>query len=202
MTKSVHLFLAAIFLLFPTAALAAAGQDAEPGFITEMKKFPALEAEKGLTSIGQKLMFRASEQPFLLVATIIFLLAIIHTFFAIPITKYSHKVQHDHDAEIRRLKAAKGESAVAQDMVSFKATVLHFLGEVEAIFGIWVLVLIGAMAAFKGTGAVTGYFMGVNCTEPIFVVIIMALASTRMRHGVAVRRHAQYPEHRQVPDAA
>ncbi len=169
----------AIFLLFPASAMAADGQLQEPGFVTELAKFPQMEAARGLTTIAQKLQFRASEQPFLLVATIIFLLAILHTFFAIPITKLSHKVQHDHDAEIRRIKAAKGESAVARDMVSFKATMLHFLGEVEAIFGIWVLVLMAAMASFNGVGAVKGYFMGVNYTEPIFVVIIMALASTR-----------------------
>ncbi len=179
MTKALPLLIAAIFLLLPTLVLAADGHAAEPAFVTETAQFPAMEAERGLTTIGQKLKFRASEQPFLPVASIIFLLAIIHTFFAIPITKLSHKVQHEHDVRIRRIRAAKGEAAVAQDMVSFKATLLHFLGEVEAIFGIWVLVLIAAMAAFNGTAAVTGYFMGVNYTEPIFVVIIMALASTR-----------------------
>jgi uncharacterized integral membrane protein len=179
MFKALLLLLTAFSLLLPTVVVAADGHAAEPAFVTETAKFPVMEAERGLTSIGQKLQFRATEQPFLLVATLIFLLAILHTFFAIPITKLSHKVQHDHDAEVRRIKGVQGESAVARDMVSFKATVLHFLGEVEAIFGIWVLVLIVAMAAFNGTEAVTGYFMGVNYTEPIFVVIIMALASTR-----------------------
>jgi hypothetical protein len=179
MMKAFSLLIAAIFLMIPSVALAAAGQEKVPEFVTEMEKFPQLEAAKGLTTIGEKLMFRAGEQPFLLVASIIFLLAILHTFFAIPITKLSHKVQHDHDARIRRLKASQGQSAVADDMVSFKATILHFLGEVEAIFGIWVLVLIAAMASFNGLSGIKGYFMGVNYTEPIFVVIIMALASTR-----------------------
>lgn len=179
MMKSVLLFFTAIFLYLPTHAIAAEGHDPEPAFVTDMGKFSEMESAKGLTSIGEKLAFRAHEQPFLLVATIIFLLAILHTFFAIPITKLAHNAQHDHDVQIRKLKAAKGESAVAKDMVSFKATILHFLGEVEAIFGIWVLVLIVAMVAFNGLSAVKGYFMGVNYTEPLFVVIIMALASTR-----------------------
>ncbi len=179
MIKALPLLLTALFLMFPSVALAADGHAAEPAFVTETAKFPTMEAERGLTTIGQKLKFRASEQPFLPVASLIFLLAILHTFFAIPITKLSHKVQHEHDAKIRRIKAAQGEAAVAGDMVSFKATLLHFLGEVEAIFGIWVLVLIAAMAGFNGTDAVKGYFMGVNYTEPVFVVIIMALASTR-----------------------
>ena len=103
-----------------------------------MSGFAAQEKAGGIEGIGPRLAFRAKEQPFLLVASIIFVLAILHTFFAIPITKLAHKVQHDHDAKIRKERAARGESAHAEDMVSFKATMLHFFGEVEAIFGIWV----------------------------------------------------------------
>ncbi|NJM38720.1 MAG: hypothetical protein HC845_13105 [Akkermansiaceae bacterium] len=77
------------------------------------------------------------------------------------------------------MKAAKDEPALANDMVSFKATALHFLGEVEAIFGIWVLALIAAMAAFYDLETVKNYMMNVNFTEPLFVVVIMALAATR-----------------------
>lgn len=173
------LIFSALLLVTPSLASAAGSPDKAPGFIREMQQFPELEAAKGLTGIGEKLAFRAQEQPILLIASIIFLLAIIHTFFAIPITKYAHKVQHDHDAHIRKQMHAQGESAEAQDMVSFKATILHFLGEVEAIFGIWVLVLITAMAWTQGLSEMKAYFMGVNYTEPMFVVIIMALASTR-----------------------
>jgi Na+/H+ antiporter NhaD/arsenite permease-like protein len=129
--------------------------------------------------IGAKLVFRAKQQPFLLVATIIFTLAILHTFFAVPITKLSHQVQHEHDAKIRRLRTTRGEATEAIHLVSFKATMLHFLGEVEAIFGIWVLVLLAAMFAFYDMAAVTGYIAEVNFTEPLFVVVIMAFASTR-----------------------
>ena len=177
--KKLFFLFPAIFGLLPLPAIASEGHAAEPAFVTAMGKFSEMEKTKDLTTIGEKLAFRAHEQPFLVVATVIFLLAIIHTFFAIPITKLAHKAQHDHDARIRKLKASKGQSAVADDMVSFKATILHFLGEVEAIFGIWVLVLIIAMTGFNGMPAVKGYFMGVNYTEPLFVVIIMALASTR-----------------------
>jgi hypothetical protein len=97
----------------------------------------------------------------------------------VPLTKYSHKLQHDHDVKIRKMKEATGESALASDMVCFKATFFHFLGEIEAIFGIWVLVLIGAIISFYDVGTVQNYISGVNFTEPMFVVIIMALASTR-----------------------
>ncbi len=177
--QSLLLVFAAILLLLPGGIAAAEDHSAEPAFVTEMAKFPAQEKARGLDRIGEKLAFRAGQQPFLLVVTVIFLLAIVHTFFAIPITKYSHRVQHDHDAKIRRLQTARSESTDAGDTVSFKATLLHFLGEVEAIFGIWVLVLLGAMFAFHDLTTVIGYMMGVNFTEPLFVVIIMAFASTR-----------------------
>ncbi len=179
MMKSIALIFTAIFLLVPAGAFAADAHTKEPAFVTEMATFPDREKALGLDGIGEKLAFRAKEQPFLLVATIIFILAIIHTFFAIPITKLSHRLQHDHDAKVRRLKAARHETVDADDLVNFKATTLHFLGEVEAIFGIWVLVLIGAMISFHDLATVKSYLMDVNFTEPLFVVIIMALASTR-----------------------
>jgi hypothetical protein len=64
-------------------------------------------------------------------------------------------------------------------MVSFKATILHFLGEVEAIFGIWVIALLGALLYFVGVDDMKAYIMNVNFTEPLFVFVIMAIASTR-----------------------
>lgn len=173
-----------IFLILsfasPVAFAAGGGKEAKtPEFVSKMEEFPALEEAAAKESIMDKIQFRASEEPFLLVATIIFLCAIIHTFLAVPITKYAHKVQHDHDAKIRKMKQAEGESAYAADMVSFKATALHFLGEIEAIFGIWVIVLLAAMFGFYGVETVESYMSTVNFTEPMFVVIIMALASTR-----------------------
>ena len=190
--RPVLLILALLFaLLVPDAAQAAGGHDVKsPEFVEQMKGFNAREAAAGIEGIGPRLSFRAKEQPFLVVASIIFILAILHTFVAIPITKLAHKVQHDHDARIRKERAAHGDSTHAGDLVSFKATILHFFGEVEAIFGIWVIALLGAMFAFYDLSAVKGYVMGVNFTEPLFVVIIMALASTRpvLRFGEACLR--------------
>ena len=160
-------------------AVSAAADYPIPEFTERMQQFPAEEAAAGKDGIWDKLSYRASQQPFLLVATIIFVLAILHTFVAVPLTKYSHRLQHDHDAMIRKQKEAAGESATAKDMVSFKATFFHFLGEIEAIFGIWVLVLIAAIIGFYDVTTMKSYITGVNFTEPLFVVIIMALASTR-----------------------
>jgi hypothetical protein len=60
------------------------------------------------------------------------------------------------------------------------AELLHFLGEVEVIFGLWSVVLLFAIAFVEGWETATHYVNStVNYTEPLFVVVIMALASTR-----------------------
>lgn len=179
MIRASLLLFALLFLASSSVARAGEASGKEPEFVTEMAKFPEMEKAQGVQGIAPILAFRAKQQPFLLVASIIFALAIVHTFLAVPFTKLSHKVQHAHDAEVRRIQAAKGESANAANMVSFKATMLHFLGEVEAIFGIWVIVLLAAMLSFYDLATVKTYMMEVNFTEPLFVVIIMAFASTR-----------------------
>ena len=57
---------------------------------------------------------------------------------------------------------------------------MHFLGEVEAIFGIWVGRLLVAITLYRGWGTAENYISHrVNFTEPMFVVVIMAFASTR-----------------------
>jgi hypothetical protein len=115
---------------------------------------------------------RVHIEPFNLAATAIFLAAILHTFMTARFTAIAHRAQHRHGSRRRAL----GLPATA----SVQAELLHFLGEVEVVFGLWALVLIAAMAAYFGWGTVTHYVNGtVNYTEPLFVVVIMALAATR-----------------------
>lgn len=116
---------------------------------------------------------RALAEPFNLVATAIFGLAVLHTFFAGKFLHWAHVVEARHRT---RLAA----QPTGTDEVSFGGQLLHFLGEVEAIFGLWVVVLCVAIALLKGPATVM-HFIGedVNFTEAIFVVIIMTLASTR-----------------------
>ncbi len=178
-------FLHRIALLLLTVAIltapafASAGVEV-PEFVVKAADFPRLEAERGITGVWEKIQFRAKEVPFLAIATVIFVLAILHTFVAVPITKLAHRVQHEHDEKIRHLAEEHHERPDELKMVSFKGTILHLLGEVEAVFGIWALVLLIAMTGFYGLDAMKGYIShGVNFTEPMFVVVIMALASTR-----------------------
>jgi hypothetical protein len=60
------------------------------------------------------------------------------------------------------------------------AEMFHFLGEVEAVFGIWAAALIGVIVLFFDWPTAKSYiFYKVNFTEPMFVVVIMTLAATR-----------------------
>jgi len=187
MKKLTYFLLLALFTLSAPAAMAAGGHGGVTEFQHRLVSFHVEEQAKGLVEIGERLSYRASEQPFLLVASIIFLCAILHTFFAVPLTKYAHKLQHEHDEKVKADFKARGEVAKERDLVYFKATLFHFLGEVEAVFGIWVLALIVAMVGFYDLSTAETYIQSVNFTEPMFVVVIMALASTR-----PVLRFAEY----------
>src|SRR4051794_9797068 len=123
-------------------------------------------------SLLDTLSARLSAEPFNGVASAIFGLAILHTFAAPRFTALAHAVQHRHAARQRQL----GRSGVP----SVLAEVLHFFGEVEVVFGLWAIVLLAAITARFGWHTAAGYFNGtVNYTEPLFVIVIMALASTR-----------------------
>jgi hypothetical protein len=135
-----------------------------------MTPFPlpldAYAGEEGMT-LGQVLAHRVDADPFNLVATVLFVLAILHTFAAARITASAHRLQH-------RLAEERGG-----DGHSFRVEMLHFLGEVEAIFGIWAIPLVLAAVAARGWRPVEQYVANVHFTEPMFVVVIMAIASTR-----------------------
>jgi len=129
-------------------------------------------------TLWAELSQRAHLEPFNLVAAAIFFLAIIHTFAAARFAALAHRVQHRHDATT----AAHG----GQSSPSLRAEVLHFLGEIEVVFGLWAVVLLAAMTAHGGWEVATHYVnQTVNYTEPLFVVVIMALASTRPVIGFA-----------------
>ena len=125
---------------------------------------------------------RAKQEPFNVAVTIIFVLAISHTFMAGKIMHAAHDAQDAHREKIlREGRTAKDKPQKgAKDDVCFKATALHFLGEVEAIFGIWVLVLMGVCSYFYSWDDFTLYIGHDRIfIEPLFVVVIMAIAGSR-----------------------
>jgi hypothetical protein len=127
------------------------------------------------------LVGRAKAEPFNVVASMIFLLAVLHTFLSGKIRHWAHVVEERHRARLKlRSQAEDRDGDGAPDEVSFGGQILHFFGEVEAIFGIWAVVLGAAVVWFKGLDTAIHYVADtVNYTEPMFVVVIMALASTR-----------------------
>ena len=115
---------------------------------------------------------RIEIDPFNAVATAIFLLAVVHTFFAARFVEAAHRIQRRSDAQ----SAAAGVAP----MPSVAAEFLHFFGEVEVIFGLWGVPLIVAIVLSRGWTTAAHYLNDtVSYTEPLFVVVIMALASTR-----------------------
>jgi membrane-bound acyltransferase YfiQ involved in biofilm formation len=90
-------------------------------------------------------------------STWIFAIALVHTLGASRILALSHRFAHD----------------------SLSANLLHFLGEVEVVFGFWAMVLMGWIAFQFGNDHVIEYLRTVNFTEPVFVFVIMARTATR-----------------------
>ena len=137
-------------------------------FPTPLSAYPPASPDGLLAT----LQARAAFDPFNLVVTGIFLIAILHTFAAARFTRLAHAYQHRHEHQM----LARGEPP----RPSVRAELLHFLGEVEVVFGLWAVVLIAAIAVHHGWATATHYVNDdVNYTEPLFVVVIMALASTR-----------------------
>ena len=89
-----------------------------------------------------------------IVAAIIFAVAVLHTFSV----KLFEKLAHRHPAH---------------------AGIFHLLGEVEAVFGFWALVLIAFMAVAVGPQQSLEYLNSRNFTEPLFVFVIMVIAASR-----------------------
>ncbi|MFT4172890.1 MAG: putative Na+/H+ antiporter [Rhodocyclaceae bacterium] len=89
-----------------------------------------------------------------ILASVLFALAIAHTFLASRFESLAHKCP-----------AHSG--------------LLDFLGEVEAVFGIWALVLVVAMSLMLGVDKAIAHLEGLNFTEPMFVFAIMVIAASK-----------------------
>lgn len=90
-------------------------------------------------------------------ATVIFFLAIIHTF---SVSKFA-KIAHSYP------EGSMGENF------------FHYLAEIEAVFGIWSLLFVTIMIFNIGYNESVHYIEGLNFVEPAFVFVIMAMAGTK-----------------------
>jgi len=136
--------------------------------------------DRQIPSIFEKLAHRIRREPLNLVATIIFVAAIIHTFLTAQFRKIAHRYQRRYDAIEESLPATASapDSGKEQDKLIFRAQLFYFMGEVEAVFGIWLVPLFVAIIAFHGWSTMVNYVGQVNVADAIFVVVIMAIASS------------------------
>ena len=159
-----------VFFASCGSALPAVSETTAPAFP------PALESynDAHLTSLSEVLRHRIEQEPVNLWVTLIFIGALVHAFF-------THKFLHwSHVLNERQKARSQNPGAKTVGHASIAARVLHFLGEVEAVFGIWCIPLLAVLAAKVGWDPTLRYFEhGVSFTEPLFVVVIMAVASTR-----------------------
>jgi hypothetical protein len=138
--------------------------------------------DQQIPSIFAKLAHRIRREPLNLVATIIFVAAIIHTFLTAQFRKIALRYQRRYDAIEESLPATASppDSGKEHDELIFKAQLFYFMGEVEAVFGIWLVPLFVAIIAFHGWSTIVNYVGQVNVADAIFVVVIMAMASSLM----------------------
>ena len=165
-------------LVFAALALTethAPGAVAGPGFPPGLDTYPVMPG----ASLLQVLLARVRAEPFNLVATTIFFLAIVHTFLAPKFTRLSHRLAAEHHERLVRNADVHSRTG-GREEVSFGAEICHFLGEIEAIFGIWVIPLLLALTFAQGWATARDYVgQGLNFTEPLFVVVIMTVAASR-----------------------
>ncbi len=125
-----------------------------------------------MTGLVDILVNRIEKEPFNLFATLIFLCAIVHTFLTSKFMSLAHRLKHKYE---HNKQMGKGENVY----INMGAEVFHFLGEVEAVFGIWAIALAWVIVVFHGWQTSINYLSGLSFTEPMFVVVIMTLAATR-----------------------
>jgi Putative Na+/H+ antiporter len=172
-------FFAALLYLVSAVHFVPAAASAEP----EHPKidFPKPVAEyhdDHAPSLVAKLINRVRVEPFNLIASLIFICAIIHTFLTAKFMHISHAYRHEFQAlEFQESKTA-GVGA-RRDALLFRAQIFHFMGEVEAVFGIWLIPLFLAIILLKGWPTLVAYITHLSPAEPVFVVVIMAMASSR-----------------------
>lgn len=124
-------------------------------------------------NVPDVLINRIKLSPFNLVATLIFLCAIVHTFMVGKFMAMSEARRKAHEQSI-----VSGEAD--ENSVDAGAEFLHFMGEIEVVFGVWAVPLIVAIVLFYDWPTAVHYVeYGINLTEAVFVVVIMVLASTR-----------------------
>lgn len=89
-----------------------------------------------------------------LIASIIFAIAILHTFSVKFFKKLAHKYPRHEN-------------------------IFHMLGEVEIVFGFWAIILITIFLLISGKAETVNYLNNQSYVEPLFVFVIMIIAASK-----------------------
>jgi hypothetical protein len=137
--------------------------------------------DEQIPGVFAKLSHRIQSDPFNLLGTLIFVAAITHTFLASKLMHIAHRLEHQFHAleEVEQSSPTNEQVFKQRDRLQFHAQVFHFLGEVEAVFGIWLIPLFLAILVMKGWQTLVSYASSTNAAEPVFVVVVMAIAGSR-----------------------
>ncbi len=171
---TVLFLLLAMALVSGAADLSATAPTNAPGLSTFP---PHLESynDADMTAVWDVLTNRVHQEPFNLWASLIFLAAVIHTFLTHKFIRWANVLEKRREARLKANDANPGPGSA-----SMPARVLHFLGEVEVVFGIWVVPLFALMMWRVGRQPTLDYLNHrVSYSEPLFVVTIMAISSTK-----------------------
>ncbi|MDP6320684.1 MAG: putative Na+/H+ antiporter, partial [SAR324 cluster bacterium] len=153
-----------VFGSLSLAAIASSGSVEPITFPTPLVAYGDAELIKS-GEIMAVLTKRVDHTPFNLWASLIFLFAILHTFFAAKILVIAKKLEQKNADKMRA--DGRSEEEIEHNP-PFLAEILHFFGEVEAIFGIWVLALAAVTISFYDWGTFKNYMAhSVNFTEPM-----------------------------------
>lgn len=96
----------------------------------------------------------ADATPLNFIGLILFALAVIHTFSTKFFEHLAHRSKHH-------------------------AGFWHLLGEVEIVFGLWAMILIGFMFVLYNQATALAYLEQLDFTEPLFVFVIMTIAASK-----------------------
>src|SRR5260370_36946943 len=118
-------------------------------------------------SLFGKLIGRVQREPLNLVATIIFVAAIIHTFLTTQLRKIGHRYQQRYEEIENLLHTTDGPSDPGKehDKLIFRTQFFQFMGEVEAVFGVSLILLFLALVGFHGWSLMVVYFGHVTASE-------------------------------------
>lgn len=174
--RAFHMLAVLVLLYVIVPHAVAADSEGQGGFPRSLDSYG-----DAALSVGAKLIGRVKQDPFNLLATALFLGAIIHTFLASRFMAIAHHYEHG----LAALGEGEGDATAREahhrqsDRLRFRAQLFHFMGEIEAVFGIWVVPLGIALAVFKGWPVMIDYFAHASYAEPVFVVVVMAIAASR-----------------------